>query len=274
MDYDRLLAGLRRFGSGDEDICRHGLKVPINMIRENVVIAPYWEPDVLPGLGQARLISPQGSEDVKVWDIAFGDIAMTYVKTGIGAPLVLECMLPLGVTACKRIAFVGSVGALDIDIGIGDIVLPEYCVCGDGASRYLAGEGLFDEKSKAVFGEKSYPDKELLEIAAVEAKALCGHYGVGLHMGRVFSIDTIFAQFAHIDEIIGLGCNVIEMETAAAFRAAKLMGIPAVAVFSVSDSTVASKSLISGRTKAEIEYRKHTRRELFPRIIHRVFGSK
>ena len=70
-----------------------------------------------------------------------------------------------------------------------------------------------------------------------------------------------------------MGCNVIEMETAAAFKAAAFAGIPMAALFSVSDNTVANKSLVSGRTSEEMQYRKKVRRELFPRIIIDLFQS-
>jgi len=61
------------------------------------------------------------------------------------------------------------------------------------------------------------------------------------------------------------------METAAAFRAAGLMGIPLAALFSVSDNTVTSKSLVSVRTPEEMEYRRVVRRDLFPEIILPLF---
>ena len=69
---------------------------------------------------------------------------MTYIKTGIGAPVLMDALLTLGVTACQRIIFIGSVGSLDDNIGIGDIVIPEYSVCGDGASRYISHDSLGD----------------------------------------------------------------------------------------------------------------------------------
>ena len=67
---------------------------------------------------------------------------ITYIKTGIGAPVFMDALLALGVTKCKNIIFVGSVGSLDEDIGIGDIVIPQYSICGDGASRYIASDTL------------------------------------------------------------------------------------------------------------------------------------
>jgi len=264
MKYDDLIAGMKRFGSTRRDICVHGLGVTAEQVRENVVIAPWWEPDTLPGLGEARLLAVSAAQ--KIWDIQSGGTEMTYIKTGIGAPQCMDSLLPLGVTPCKRAVFIGSAGALDAEIGIGDIVVPEYSVCGDGASRYLS-----PDMARDVFGEKAYPDPDMFARARAGTARICRENNVRWHVGRCFSIDTIFAQFAHIDAILATGCNVIEMETAAAFRAARLMGIPLAALFSVSDNTVTNKSLVSGRTPEEMEYRKFVRRELFPRIIASLF---
>ena len=43
------------------------------------------------------------------------------------------------------------------------------------------------------------------------------------------------------------------------------------AIFSVSDNSITRKSLVSGRTNEDIEYRKYTRKELFPKIILQTF---
>ncbi|MBN1646949.1 MAG: hypothetical protein JW874_02850 [Spirochaetales bacterium] len=86
-----------------------------------------------------------------------------------------------------------------------------------------------------------------------------------LQIAGNFSIDTVFAQFAFLDEIQALGCNVIEMETAAAFRAAEIAGISLAALFSVSDNILNKKSLVSGRTPAEREYRRMVKKLCFQR---------
>lgn len=101
------------------------------------------------------------------------------------------------------------------DISIGDIVIPDYSVCGDGASRYIASHSL---ESCDVFGEKVYPNLSLSDKVKEITDHVCTQNGVKWHNGITFSIDTIFAQFLHIDKIISSGCNTIEMETAAAFR--------------------------------------------------------
>jgi len=268
LDFYTLTEGMKRFGSTERDICIHGLGIEPEMVNQNVVIAPWWEPNTLPKLGEAELLSNLDSWGTKVWNITHEKLNMTYIKTGIGAPCFLEGLLPLGVTGCKRIIFIGSVGSPDTGIGIGDIVLPAYSICGDGTSRYITS----DDITRDVFGDRVYPDSPMFAALLAETERICEESHTKWHMGKTFSIDTIFAQYAHIDAITAMGCNVIEMETAVAFRGAALMGIPLVAIFSVSDNTVTNKSLVSGRTDEDMEYRKYVRREVFPNIILSVFS--
>lgn len=264
MDYNDLIAGMKRFGAADEDICVNSLGIASNIIQDTVIITPGWEPQKVAGLGKAELlISSAPLYGSKVWNIKNGDIEMTFIKTGCGAPALMDTLLPLGMSKCKRIIFISSVGALDRKIGIGDIVIPEYSVCGDGASRYIAS----DKLGVDVFGEKVYPDASLLKLLKIETEKICDANSVKWHMGKAFCTDTIFAQFPHIDSIINTGCNLIDMETASAFRAAKLMKKPLVAIFCASDNTIANKSLISGRTQDEEAYRKFVRGQVLPNII-------
>ncbi len=83
----------------------------------------------------------------------------------------------------------------------------------------------------------------------------------------------MFAQFAHIDEMLSSGVNCIEMETAAAFQAAEIAGKSLCALFPVSDNTLTNKSLISGRSEAEMNYRRLVRHDVFPLIISEVFAD-
>lgn len=269
MDYKQLIDGMKRFGSNESDICLHAIGVPAEKIHERVLIAPSWEPPLLPDLGKAESISD--SSQVKVWNISNEGLEMTYIKTGVGAPVLMDVVLSLGVTKCRQALFIGSVGSLDENIGIGDLVIPEYSICGDGASRYIAWDLL---KTGDVFGEKSTPDEKLFSALWENTEKICSHNQVKCHVGRTFSIDTIFAQFVHIDEIVALGCNVIEMETAAAFRAALCSGIALAALFSVSDNTVTHKSLVSGRTENEMAYRRFIRKTVVPKIVLETFRSK
>ncbi len=268
MTFEQLIAGVEKYGSGRDVICQSTIGVAPEQIGENVILAPWWEPDTLPSLGRAACLSASGRSPIKVWAIEDGGLTYTYIKTGIGAPVLADVVLALGVTDCKRIVFIGSVGALSPEIGIGEIVIPEHSVCGDGASRYIRSASLANGD---IFGEKVYPDGAMLAKAKAATERVCAENNVRWHIGRNFSTDTVLAQFAHLDEIIGMGCNVIEMETAAAFAAAAVAGIALAAVFSVSDNSVLHKSLVSGRTESDQAYRQSVRRKLFPEIIRRIF---
>ena len=269
MHYQQLIDGIKKYKSTETDICVHCLGIKPEQINANVVIAPWWEPQSLELLGEAEYLSASQFSAIKVWNIHSEAGELTYIKTGIGAPVFMDALLALGVTPCKNILFVGSVGSLDENIGIGDIVIPEYSVCGDGASRYIATDIL---KDADVFGTKVMPDRAMFECVCDVAEHICKEHKVKFHIGRAFSIDSVFAQYAHIDEILNMGCNVIEMETASAFRAAELAGLKIGAIFSVSDNTVTNQSLISGRTEKDMAYRRFVRNNLFPEFIIKVFG--
>lgn len=265
MNFNDLLDGMKRFGATNEEVCLSAIGVKADQIQERVIIAPWWEPTVFSNLGrQITYLSPAEIIPTKVWNIAAADFDVTYIKTGIGSPVMMDSVLALGLTRCKKAVFVGSAGALDLNIGIGDIVIPEYSICGDGASRYLCTDPV---KEKDVFGEKNFPDAGMVEKLKKATVKACRQQNVRWHIGINFSIDTIFAQYVHIDEVIDMGCNTIEMETAAAFKAAELAGISLAALFSISDNTLKNKSLVSGRTEEEHVYRCEVRRTIFPRII-------
>ncbi len=268
MIYQQLLAGIQRFGSNIDDVCKQVTGIERDYIQESVIIAPWWEPIVFDNFGNnCEFISDSDLASIKVWNIKMGNKHVTYIKTGIGAPVLTDVVLSLGLSLCRKIIFIGSAGSLTPTINIGDIVIPEYSVSGDGASRYLNGKSLKDSDT---FGNKYYVDKELFEKLFEITKTISNKCNIKYHRGFAFSTDSIFSQFAFIDEIINLGCNVTEMETASAFRASQVINIPLAAIFSVSDNIKTNKSLISGRTKEEMDYRRKIRKEIFPIILKEV----
>lgn len=272
MNYQDLLNGIKKYGSSERGICFSCLGVFPEQINRDVILAPWWEPRTLPSLGNAVYLKKAYEKDaVKIWNIENNGFNMTYIKTGIGAPVLMDAVLALGLTPCERLIFIGSVGSLDQNISIGDIVIPEYSICGDGASRYISFDLL---KGEDAFGSRAYPDKTLKASLMSAADGICSAKNVRLHVGRTFSVDTIFAQYAHIGEILEMGCNTIEMETASAFRAAESAGISVAAIFSVSDNTVTDKSLMSGITEQEKAYRRQVRGEVIPEIILKIFESR
>ena len=271
--YQTLLDGMARYGAEPAGAVEETLGVPVERIRRHVVLAPWWEPSMFDPacFGQAEYISPVPNAETMVWEVAppQGE-PLTFIKTHIGAPVCTDVALALGLTACEACLFIGSVGALDPAMRLGDIVVPESSVCGDGTSRYLLPGTLAQNDP---FGMRACPDAALNARLIRTAERIAGEEGVGFHVARNFSIDTIFAQFSRIDEILAFGCNTVEMETAAAFRAAELAGYRMAALFSVSDNTLQNKSLMGGREAGERAYRKRVRAAVFPGILHSCFAE-
>lgn len=256
--YQAVLEGNARFGTSPAEFVFGVLGCAPQEIRPTVILAPVWEPEKTLGLKA----EPLAEGCVRVWQVEVEGRQATWIVPGVGAPMNMDAVLALGATRCRRILFIGSAGALNESMEVGDIALPLESICGDGASRYLQNDLTTDP-----FARPAYPDGNLFVQTENLCRKYCGAYGVALHRTVNYSIDTIAAQFAHMDEILALGCGTVEMETAASLRAAELCGIPMTAVFSISDNTVRKKSLYSGRTEEEKRRRGEIRRALFPRIL-------
>ena len=256
MEYKDLLKSHSRFGTTEEDIA---IKRGVDKVLDNIVIAPWWDHTMFDNMN----FRVEEIND-KVFNLHRDDVSFTFIQLKrIGAPAIMDYFLSLGVTNCKNIVFVGSVGSLDENIKIGDLVIPEYSVCGDGASRYL-NDNFEDELFKKEYPTKDYTDK-LINVL--------NEKGMKYYVVPNFSTDSIFAQFIHVDKIKELGCKVIEMETANLFKCNELLKRNVTALFCVSDNTVANKSLYSGRTEEEEKYRHKVRNEVIPEIVVDLFKT-
>lgn len=249
MKYEDLLNSHLKYGTIPEDIVkRNGYE----KILENVIIAPWWSHEIF---DNSNLKMEQVND--KVFNYYGDGVEFSYIEPrSIGAPAIMDFVLPLGVTNCRNLIFLGSSGALTEEIKIGDIIIPKYSICGDGASRYL-NPNLEDE-----FLKEEYPSKKITE----QLIKLLDELKIKYHYVPNISVDTIFGQYAHIDKILELGAKSIEMETANVFKSCKLMNINVVAIFCVSDNTISNKSLFSGRTDEENENRHKVRYEIIPKI--------
>ena len=87
---------------------------------------------------------------------------------------------------------------------------------------------------------------------------------------KVYSVDTIAGQSAHIDGILDLGCKAIEMETSAFFSSCLVAEKECVALFAVSDNAIQNKSLISGRTDEDMNKYYVTRYEKMPKNFFKI----
>jgi purine-nucleoside phosphorylase len=242
------------------DVCRLILHCEPDDVREKVIITPCWNESFL---NQVADSIDTVAEDM-VFEISYSGQKFTLVRSGVGAPLTGDVVLALGCTPCRYIIFTGSFGGLTDKFDIGDLLVVYESIAGDGFSSYLQ-EGRLSARS---FLKPTKPDTGFNRLLDEYAVALTEVKGVALHKDRVFCSDTIVAEYLHLDTIKDThGCIGVEMETAAVFNAAQVVGIKAVALLMVSDVIPINKSLFSGRTKEEKARRKYVREQVLSRII-------
>jgi uridine phosphorylase len=132
-----------------------------------------------------------------------GDL-LTIQSTGMGGPsaaIVCEELIELGARTLVRI---GTCGAVNSELRIGDLVAVREAIAADGTSRALGA------------GDRVLPDPEL--TARIDARPAVAA-----------SVDVFYGEPDTGD------ADVVEMEAATIFQVAKLRGARAACVLGVSD---------------------------------------
>lgn len=145
---------------------------------------------------------------------------LTIQSSGVGGPsaaIVIEELAQLG---ARRIVRVGTCGSLVGGFALGDLLVAQEALCGDGTSRALGA------------GERVAADAALTE-ALVAAGAQ--EDGGGPRRGAVLTTDLFYERdgtHASPDES---GALAVEMESATLFRLGALRGLQTGCVLIVSD---------------------------------------
>ncbi len=265
-----VISALENYDIDEEDLVYTFLGCSIEDIQPVIILAPYWNPSLFLEVWPNQLeIVPN-----RVWKISLDKIKITYIRTGIGAPLFgdVALLLTLPSIHCEKVIFLGSVGGLSPHLSIGDLVLPTTSVSGAGFSRYLNRSKLANGDR---FGAISIPNKELQNKLkdAADRIVTAENANVKIHQGNVFTADTIVAQFLHLDEIREMNCIGIEMETAVFFDIMKTAHIPTAALLLVSDNSITKKTLFSGRSAAEREFIKTIKKKIIPLIVSKAISN-
>lgn len=258
MNIEEIMDAHRRFGTTDEQIVE---RAGYMQLLEFVVVAPWWSHTTFQDY--AKKIEKVSE---RVYNVYGEDFKFSFIEIrNIGAPAMLEMLLPMYLTKCKQMLFIGSVGSLVEDIKIGDLVVPKCSLNGVGACRFL-NTNLADD-----FEQETYPDLEFNSKIISIIKNSFPQFKVYETIN--YSVDTIFAQYAHINRFIELKCETIEMETSAFFKCANIIKIPSAALLCVSDNTLKNKSLYSVRTDNERSLKKEMQNKNVPQIVVEICKS-
>jgi len=148
---------------------------------------------------------------------------MTIQSTGMGGPsaaIVLEELCDLGLTHAIR---VGTCGALDAALALGDLVIADAALACDGASRALGADGLVAADAGLVAALRAAAGSEPLD-------------GAGVNTGPIATSDLFYERdLTRARTWREAGAVAIEMEAATLLRVGQLRGIRVACLLAVSD---------------------------------------
>jgi len=238
--YKKLKQSMQKY-SGSSNMMKDifGLDEEVNY--DLIIVAPSWKPEKIFIDCNCEIKHVKEGPYFNGYLININNKQIGYIQTASGASNVIDCCLTLGHGKCNDILFIGAVGAIKDDIKLGDIIIPQYSISGDGASLYLS-----DQISTDNFLKLNYPNSELTSYLQEVGE----ENNINIFRKVVYSTDSIYCEYMHLDEILKMGAEVIEMETAVFFRSMNIISKRGTALLCVSDNSVADIHLV-GRTEDE-----------------------
>ncbi len=120
---------------------------------------------------------------------------------------------------------IGSCGSLSENIKIGDLVVADSAVCGEGVTQYYVADKNFEPQA-----DKNLTAK-LLEVAKTS--------GFTVHQGKVWSTDAILRETReHVGKAVAQGAVAVDMVSSVFLTICQLYKIPATVILAVSDNVI------------------------------------
>lgn len=140
---------------------------------------------------------------------------------GIGAPVTAVMIEDLAALGCRSFVSVGTCGAMDTSLAVGDLILIERAVRDDGTSHhYLPAD------------QPAVPDAELTASLAGELDAR----GIAFRRGASWTTDGLYRETAEeVRAHVADGVGVVEMEAAATFAVGTVRSLAVASLLVVSD---------------------------------------
>jgi DeoD family purine-nucleoside phosphorylase len=210
--------------------------------------APLAERVLLPGdpgrallLAQALLSEPRMfNHNRGLWGYtgaAADGRLLTIQSTGMGGPSAAIVIAELAALGAMTLVRVGTCGALDESLRLGDLLVATEALAADGTSRALGA------------GDRVAASPELRE-------ALVRAAGQGGRQGLVVSSDLFYDGAAGAEEgWRAAGALAVEMETATVFALARRRGLRAGCVLIVSDIVLPARRRIEPEALRDAEHR-------------------
>ena len=209
--------------------------------------APIAERVLLPGdPGRALLLAQSVLQAPKMFNhnrglwgytgTASDGKALTIQSTGMGGPSSAIVVSELADLGARQLLRVGTCGALDRSLGLGDLVIATEALAADGTSRALGAS------------DRVPATAELLAALLAAADG-------GARAGLVASTDLFYDSTGSEQQWIAAGALAVEMETATLFALASGRGLQAASLLVVSDVLHPSRTRIATEVLRDAEHR-------------------
>lgn len=262
--FQALVEAHKQYGATPETWPAHEFQT--TQIQPDVIIAPTYSPKLFEPY--VKNVSQIADGRFPVFEIETKQgRKISFIHVGVGACNTLDAVLALSATPCRKILFIGSVGSLSADAGIGDIIVPSESVSGCEADLYITTNSFL--KSNTI-GQGYSSDADSSATLRNCAQKFTKD-DIKVVDKKVFSIDTVIGEYRFISEMQKLGCGAVEMETATLFHAAKVINRKATALLYIVDCTLEGQSIYHGRTKASDIRKQNTKKKILPQIAIEFF---
>ncbi len=256
--FKAMLAAAHRYNAAN--LAREVFGLDQDTAYDALVVAPSFPPMKLIRDGSAEITILRETSYTGGYLVEKDALKIAWIKTASSASNCIDHLAICGELNVKKLIFIGAVGALTPDWDLGDIATPSYSISGGCAPTYLK-ESIRD----FVPFERVEPDMAFVDRVVELAQAS----GYGLRKGSVFCTDSIIAEYYHLEEIRSFGTELIEMETAAFYRLAAMMEVPAVALLVVSDNSAAGIPLLGRDDEGTRRYHR-ARETALPDLIFKI----
>ncbi|HOY09747.1 MAG TPA: hypothetical protein PLB05_06700 [Candidatus Omnitrophota bacterium] len=119
---------------------------------------------------------------------------------------------------------IGSCGSLREDIKVGDLVIADSALRGEGVTPYYVEDS---------FQTRSDP------ALTAQFKTAAGQSGLNVHVGKVWSTDAILKETReHVGRAVDQGAVAVDMVTSVFLTLCQLYKIPATVILAVSDNVI------------------------------------
>jgi uridine phosphorylase len=197
---------------------------PAFSCEKNVLLLPFGRRSYLSAIVDAcggREVALDATTDREVYQLTSAPSAITLVYSGMGSPAAANALEMVAAAGAQRVVVLGACGGVSEKVGVGDLVIANGAVRGEGTSVYYAPPNFpasFDPLVTA----------RLWETASKT--------GVGSHRGVVFTTDAGYRQGPEIYEDCGELVIGVESECAAVAVVSAALGLRAGAVLFCTDN--------------------------------------